>query len=229
MTKKCSKCGEVKDISLFSNDKKRYDGLQPQCKQCYSEYRKENKEKIFLVKKKYREENKEKIHEKGKIYREENADKIKQRKKEYYENNKEAVSEKGKIYRENNKDSISSRRKEWIKNNRDKKISRRHVVSLDNVRYILSLNPDNICEICGKQGNRELDKNSTNFDHSHVNGLGRGLLCNSCNINLGRSGDELDNLVYNEKFGMEFFRNARGYLLRAEDKFKEWSSMNGDI
>ena len=36
MQKKCSKCGETKDLTLFGRDKHKEDGLTSQCKPCYS-------------------------------------------------------------------------------------------------------------------------------------------------------------------------------------------------
>lgn len=60
--KECSRCKEIKDISCFSKNKRNKDGVQTECKQCYSERRRQ-----------YRENNKEKISE---------------RKRQRYKNNK---------------------------------------------------------------------------------------------------------------------------------------------
>ena len=61
----CNKCGVFGQHSKNSRSK---DGLNNKCKKCYSEYRKENKEKIAEKQKQYRKENKEKIAEKKKQY-----------------------------------------------------------------------------------------------------------------------------------------------------------------
>ena len=40
MKKKCTKCGEVKDTSLFYKNKQSKDGLYPSCKKCKKKYQK---------------------------------------------------------------------------------------------------------------------------------------------------------------------------------------------
>jgi len=51
-TKRCSKCGETKDVSEFHNNKKNRDGYEYSCKKCKIEYkrlwRKNNKGKYAL-------------------------------------------------------------------------------------------------------------------------------------------------------------------------------------
>ena len=96
-TKKCSKCGEEKDISEFRNNNRSKDKKDYFCKLCRRErdnnYRKNNKDKIKKTRKEYREKNKDKIKEYKKEYREKNKDKIKEYKKEWYENNKDKIKE----------------------------------------------------------------------------------------------------------------------------------------
>ena len=41
ITKRCSKCKEIKPLSEFSTDRSRKDGLQFHCKKCYSQYSKQ--------------------------------------------------------------------------------------------------------------------------------------------------------------------------------------------
>ena len=55
--KRCSKCGEVKDLSAFEKDKSRKDGLHPQCKGCKKAYQKANADKIAEYKKAYHKAN----------------------------------------------------------------------------------------------------------------------------------------------------------------------------
>ena len=43
MEKKCTKCGEVKSLDEFSNDKSKKDGKQSRCKYCVKLYAKINK------------------------------------------------------------------------------------------------------------------------------------------------------------------------------------------
>jgi len=139
MEKKCTKCGEVKSLDEFSNDKSKKDGKQSRCKDCVKlyakinkehikkrqqEYRKinlekmikwreKNKENIINYSKKYRKENKESIKEYNKKYRKENRESIKKREQKYREKNKEIIKEKSKIY-EKNRDKEKRRKAKKI-------------------------------------------------------------------------------------------------------------------
>lgn len=110
--KKCTKCGEVKDLSMFNKDKRGLYGHNPRCRLCYKSYskvyRETNKDKI----KAYRETNKDKI----KYYLNNNKDKIKARHKAYRETNKDKLKAQRKLYNEANKHKI----KAYINNNKDK-------------------------------------------------------------------------------------------------------------
>lgn len=72
----CTKCGELKNLSSFSPDKRKKDGLQSQCKNCGR-----------LVTKKFREENPEIIQARGKRYRAKNTEALRDRKAKYYAKN----------------------------------------------------------------------------------------------------------------------------------------------
>ena len=60
-TKKCSECGRELPLTKFNKNRKRKDGLQDRCRDCFSEYNKKryasNREKFKTMVKKYREEN----------------------------------------------------------------------------------------------------------------------------------------------------------------------------
>jgi hypothetical protein len=77
--KKCSKCGEIKDISSFYRHKRSLDGYDPRCKDCsriYSkEYRKKQAKHLTICKSLYRQLNVEKIREYRKKYRSKNYSK----------------------------------------------------------------------------------------------------------------------------------------------------------
>ena len=66
--KKCTKCKVEKEITEFSKDKTRKDGVYSSCKLCNKEYYKENKNKIIEQKKEYLKENKDKINKRQKEY-----------------------------------------------------------------------------------------------------------------------------------------------------------------
>lgn len=78
--KKCSKCKEVKELSGFTKDKSKKDGLDIECKECKSEasrkYYSENRNKRLEDAKKYRLENSNRAKEYARRYRFENRDKV---------------------------------------------------------------------------------------------------------------------------------------------------------
>lgn len=103
--KKCSKCNIEKELSEFSKDKSRKDGLTSYCKACHNQYRLENSDKI----KKYRLENSERL----KLYRKnynKNRGVIPQAWKEvrrnWIINNKDRYKQYQKKYRESLKDGL---------------------------------------------------------------------------------------------------------------------------
>ena len=63
MTKHCPKCNSDKPIDDFSLDKSSKDGKQARCKQCHSEYRKNNIERIKEVDHQWYENNKDHVRE----------------------------------------------------------------------------------------------------------------------------------------------------------------------
>ena len=84
-TKKCSKCGEVKELGEFHKMAASRDGHRPVCKSCSKKYRQENKEKIKQQNKQYYQENKEKMKQYNKKYYQENKEKKNQYAKKYYQ------------------------------------------------------------------------------------------------------------------------------------------------
>lgn len=107
-TKKCSKCGEVKDICEFTKDKNRLDGLFVYCKVCKrssakKEYEK-NKLRILSYQKEYYLQNSIEIRNRVKDdYLNKREDKL-LKKKIYYKKNIEERLNYAKQYRENNKE-----------------------------------------------------------------------------------------------------------------------------
>lgn len=70
--KKCFKCKILKEITYFSRDKSKKDGLCPYCRNCDKQYAKEWRNKNIVYAKKrelrYREKNSEKIKKTYKTY-----------------------------------------------------------------------------------------------------------------------------------------------------------------
>ncbi len=124
-TKKCSKCGEVKEISEFNKNKYTKDGLRCQCRDCGKEYYEANKEQIIERSKEYYEDNKEQIKERSKKYQENNKEKRKEYIEEYRKNNKEKIAKTQKRYDEDNKEHIQQKSKEYYEDNKEH-IQQRH-------------------------------------------------------------------------------------------------------
>jgi len=144
-TKKCSRCGEVKDVNEFYKNKYTKDGLRVQCKDCGKIYYKNNKEKIAKQNKIYYEDNKEKIAEYDKIYQKENKEKIKERRKGYNEENKEKIAEQKKEYHENNKEHINNRKKEYYEENKEH-IKEKHKEYYENNKEHIKEKSKEYCE-----------------------------------------------------------------------------------
>ena len=106
MEKKCTKCGEVKSLDEFYNNKRIKSGKAYQCKSCYKEHTKrhykKNSEEIKQKARDWYKNNKEK----RKKYIEENKETIKKNRKEYTAKNKEYIKKRQQKYREKNKESI---------------------------------------------------------------------------------------------------------------------------
>lgn len=112
--KKCKTCQQDKPVSEY-NKAGGGKWLQPYCKPCDSERKKEyarkNSDKIKDSRKKYYNENTEKIAERAVKYYENNKAKVLDYHKEYGKKNKEVISQKGKEYRKNNNEYVRERDK----------------------------------------------------------------------------------------------------------------------
>jgi len=86
-TKICRKCKLEKDINEFSKKSETKDGKQSICKYCdkqkSKEWKKNNKEKVKLQRKKYNLKNPEKIIEYQKKWAKKNPEKVKLKRKKY--------------------------------------------------------------------------------------------------------------------------------------------------
>lgn len=107
MLKKCSTCKIEKELSNFTKDKNKKDGLKINCRECSN-----------LQNKKYCQENKEEISKRQKIYNKEtriiDKEAIKKYKHEYYKQNKEEIERKKREYVLANKERLNKIRRENI-------------------------------------------------------------------------------------------------------------------
>ena len=151
-TKRCNKCGELKELSTFYKNKNNKDGYFSKCKDCHYEqvkiYRVAN---IFKVRewgkkgtKKYTKLNHEKVKQQRILYYEKNAEKEKERKKKWRYNNKEKTRLYNIKWDLNNKEKrIEYERKKRILhkckiNETKKKINKKHSLLLTDY-YISSV------------------------------------------------------------------------------------------
>lgn len=107
-TKICRKCKEEKELSEFSKDKSRKDGLYCYCKKCKSGY-KTNKETLNL----WYQKNKESNKEKRKIYYQANRHYLREVNRKYRDANRELILSQKKSYYKKNKDEISIRNAQY--------------------------------------------------------------------------------------------------------------------
>lgn len=102
--------------------------------------------------------------------------------------------------RKNRKKQFSSWCKDCLKVHRDKYAERAKIVRRIRTYNITERELDNLynkqsskCAICGIH-EKNTDKKSLCVDHDHTTGKIRGLLCDDCNVALGRFKDNIDNL-----------------------------------
>ncbi len=110
-SKKCSTCGEEKELSEFSRAKNKKDGFSSQCKECVKNYYNKNKEKMAANQKTYYEANKEKIAKYMEAYSEANKEKRAKYHKAYREANREKINEIRRNNYKANKEKIGKQQK----------------------------------------------------------------------------------------------------------------------
>jgi len=111
MRKKCSKCLDYIDISLFYKSGRSKDGVQSCCKECKNKVNKETRQKNAERIKKYRSE-----------YYQKNKKSIKNSVNSYQINRKKEKSEYQKKYYKNNLNKILSSQREYKKRNKHKQV-----------------------------------------------------------------------------------------------------------
>lgn len=105
----------------------------------------------------------------------------------------------------NCKQCMSIYRKKWASdpdNRRRRKLRSLYNLTLDDYSDMLD-KQENKCKICGTTSTRNKAYKFLPVDHCHKTGKVRGLLCDYCNVGLGRFEDDIDRLkkaiVYLEK------------------------------
>jgi hypothetical protein len=188
--KKCSICKKLRKSSSFHKSTQNKDGLDYWCKFCKKirnkNYNSNNKEKISKRAKKYYLAHREETLKQCKKYALEHKEQIKQRQHKWYKRNKRHHREWSKQYYLNNKRRLL-------------KLSRKQRLKTFN----LSINDYNtlmreqnyVCAICKqKETLKKTNGNSArrlSIDHNHKSKKVRGLLCNRCNVILGKIDDNI--------------------------------------
>jgi hypothetical protein len=119
--KQCTGCDTTKPFDMFSKNKNYRDGLQNQCKQCYADRRKANREKYEATNKAWIEKNRDRINEmaRKKWATDENYKKQKTaRTRKYDQNNPDKVRERNVRYRLANPEKKYESQRNWRQNNR---------------------------------------------------------------------------------------------------------------
>lgn len=211
---------EIHKEEIKQRDKKYRENHKDKIKQ----YLGTHKEKIKKTKRNWYVRHKEEIREWGKKYREEHKDEIRQQRKKYYETHQEErrlykrqydrehrveVNAKAKHYGEAHKGEINAKAKKYFYEHKvevkEKRIIRAYNMNLKRLQNMLK-DQSYKCAMCGKK----INEHTACIDHSHITGTVRGLLCNTCNFNLGHY-ERLINyneIIYgylrNKKYNMKY-------------------------
>jgi hypothetical protein len=111
---------------------------------------------------------------------------------------KEPKAIRHKEYRQNKNEHVCSL-------NKNSRLKRTYGLTLEEYRDRLK-QQSYLCEICGLPESRTFKgkPQDLSIDHCHITGKIRGLICNNCNVGLGRFKDSLETLrkavKYCEKF-----------------------------
>lgn len=116
MNIKCNICNIVQTKENFTKDKSRKNGYKTQCKNCRSNYYKENKGNILFKNKEYRKNNKETISTQKKEYYSDNKTDILETRKNYYQDNKTDISIRHKQYYQDNKIKLNKDNTIYVRN-----------------------------------------------------------------------------------------------------------------
>lgn len=126
------------------------------------------------------------IKEKANLYYKNNPEKVKKQSHDYYQNNKEICYKKNLVYQKSHPEM-----------GRNTTLKRKYGITLVEYNKIL-LYQDNRCATC-KQYETVKDPRNNKLkdlavDHNHKTGKVRGLLCDSCNLSIGRTKENIKTL-----------------------------------
>lgn len=149
------------------------------------------------------EQRRAKQREANKRWRENNPDAYKAsydaQNKRRYEKDKADGFSRQKKYREENAESIDARMKVWRENNRDhlnayrmrEYYKRKYGLTIEGKAALLAAQ-GGVCACCGSPSPNH--KQGWVVDHDHTSGKVRGVLCQPCNLTLGKVSDSIAHL-----------------------------------
>lgn len=127
--KRCSKCKEWKNRSEFYGDKKRKDGLKPQCKECHNANSRRWNQNHTIERReatrRYAKKNREKIRERVRKWLADHPWKILEYSRRQRANHPETERERSKRKRERYPEKEKARKEKWLANNAERERERR--------------------------------------------------------------------------------------------------------
>ena len=148
----------------------------------------------------YAEAHGDEIRERGAAYRAAHRTERAARAKQYRETNAEKIAATKRIYRETHKAEVAEGKRRWSAQNaerrRDTQLRWAYGISLEEYRAI-EAQQGGTCAIC-----RRAPTPARHFvaclhvDHDHLTGRVRGLLCDACNMALGKFRDDPATLLH---------------------------------
>jgi len=106
MTKRCTRCGQDKEVACFGSNTRSKDGYQVWCRVCRAEYRHDNADKVREQYRRWYVSNKDRVAVSSRAYREANRDSIRAQKKGYYEANRDHALDRMRAYRTKNRSRL---------------------------------------------------------------------------------------------------------------------------
>lgn len=123
--KRCSRCGQVKPITEFSERKDSLDGRRGVCKQCDKEYKanyyQAHKKRLAMLNVEWYKANKENVKSYQKEYRQTNKERLAEYKANYYHTNKERLTQSRADYYAKNKERLKAKYAEYRARRKGKK------------------------------------------------------------------------------------------------------------
>lgn len=158
----------------------------------HREYYIKNRKKALEESKRWREQNHEKKIAYDKKYSKEHRKEDNARKKKYNKEHPEKVKERGKRYRKLHPEKDHEYRRKHPEKihliDRKANLKSKFGISIQTYNDNLSAQ-NNCCAICGKHQDQQ--KRAFAVDHDHETGKTRGILCNICNLGIGRFKDDI--------------------------------------